>query len=282
MRFIMPASVTRRQGLLAWAALGAGTLVARAADQLVIVSTTSTQDSGLLRHLLPQFQAATGIVVRAISLGTGQAFEIARRGDVDLVLVHARSEEEAFVAAGYGLWRRPVMHNDFVIVGPTGDPAGIRGLGHAGLAFDRIRATRQVFISRGDRSGTHLMELSIWASIGLDPGALPRDHYREIGQGQGAALSVAGELNAYMLVDRGTWISYRNKRDLALLVESDRKLLNQYGVIPVNPARHRHVRSREALAFADWITGPEGQAAIASFRINGEQLFFPNATEPGA
>ncbi|MBN8532739.1 MAG: substrate-binding domain-containing protein [Rhizobiales bacterium] len=274
--------LNRRQGLVALAALPVVLRTAQAANPLKLVSTTSTQDSGLLRDLLPRFQADTGIQVRAISLGTGQALEVARRGDVDLVLVHARSEEEAFVAQGYGLWRRPVMYNDFVIVGPRHDPAGIAGLADAIAAFDRIRSSGQVFISRGDRSGTHLMELEIWRSLSVNPDILDKTRYRPIGQGQGAALAIAGELNAYLLVDRGTWIAFRNKRELALLCEGSRALRNQYGVIPVHPARHPHVHSREALIFADWITGARGQQAISDFRIDGQQLFFPNSGEAGA
>lgn len=249
---------------------------------LTLVSTTSTQDSGLLRDLLPRFQAETGIQARALSLGTGQALEVARRGDVDLVLVHAKSEEDAFVAQGYGLWRRPVMYNHFVIVGPSTDPARIAGLRDARAAFDRIRTSGQVFVSRGDRSGTHLMELEIWRSLGINADALPRSQYRPIGQGQGAALAVAGELNAYLLVDRGTWISFRNRRELALLVEGGPALRNQYGVIPVHPTRHPHIRIEEALVFADWITGKSGQQAISDYRIDGQPLFFPNAGEAGA
>lgn len=274
--------LNRRQGLIALAALSGLLHPARAANPLTLVSTTSTQDSGLLRDLLPRFQADTGIQARALSLGTGQALEVARRGDVDLVLVHAKSEEEAFVAQGYGLWRRPVMYNHFVIVGPGNDPAGITGLGDAKAAFDRIRSSGQVFISRGDRSGTHLVELEIWRSLGFNPETLPKTLYRPIGQGQGAALAIAGELNAYLLVDRGTWISFRNKRALALLLDGSQALRNQYGVIPVNPARHAHVRTQEALIFADWITGKRGQQAISEYRIDGQQLFFPNASEAGA
>jgi tungstate transport system substrate-binding protein len=278
----MTMKLNRRQGLLALAGLPLMSLPAHAASQLTLVSTTSTQDSGLLRDLLPRFQADSGIQARAISLGTGQALEVARRGDVDLVLVHAKSEEEAFVAQGYGLWRRPVMYNDFVIAGPRNDPAKLREITDAKAAFERILQSGEVFISRGDRSGTHLMELEIWRSLGVNPEVLPRAQYRPIGQGQGAALAVAGELNAYLLVDRGTWISFRNKRELALFLEGSQALRNQYGVIPVNPARHPHVRASAALIFADWITSPRGQQAIADYRIDGQQLFFPNAGEAGA
>lgn len=278
----MAFSLNRRQGLLALAAFPLLGLPAQAANVLTLVSTTSTQDSGLLRDLLPRFQAETGIQARALSLGTGQALEVARRGDVDLVLVHAKSEEDAFVAQGYGLWRRPVMYNHFVIVGPSTDPARIAGLRDARAAFDRIRTSGQVFVSRGDRSGTHLMELEIWRSLGINADALPRSQYRPIGQGQGAALAVAGELNAYLLVDRGTWISFRNRRELALLVEGGPALRNQYGVIPVHPKRHPHIRIEEALVLADWITGKSGQQAISDYRIDGQPLFFPNAGEAGA
>jgi tungstate transport system substrate-binding protein len=281
-KWAMSFGLNRRQGLIALAGLPLMLRPAQASGHLTLVSTTSTQDSGLLRDLLPRFQADTGIQARAISLGTGQALEVARRGDVDLVLVHAKGEEEAFVAQGYGLWRRPVMYNDFVIAGPGKDPAGIAGLVDAKVAFDRIRTSGQVFISRGDRSGTHLMELEIWRALGGNPESLPRSQYRPIGQGQGAALAVAGELNAYLLVDRGTWISFRNKRALVLLLEGAQALRNQYGVIPVNPARHPHVRAQEAVVFADWVTGTRGQRAISDFRIDGQQLFIPNAGEAGA
>jgi tungstate transport system substrate-binding protein len=276
-------TIHRRVFLAGTAAMGFGaSSIAQTDDTITLVSTTSTQDSGLLRHLLPRFQAETGIPVRAISLGTGQALEIARRGDADIVLVHARAEEEAFVAAGYGLWRRPVMYNDFVVVGPVSDPAQIRGIGDVTEAFDRIRRSAKAFISRGDRSGTHIAELAIWKALGVDSATLPAAQYRPIGQGQGAALAVAGELEAYLLTDRGTWISFLNKRNLVLLVEGDRRLRNQYGVIPVHPGRHPHVKARQAQIFADWVTGASGQAAIAGFSINGEQLFIPNAGETGA
>lgn len=254
----------------------------QAGATFTLVTTTSTQDSGLLRDILPRFQADTGLIARVVSVGTGQAIEIARRGDADVILVHARAEEEAFVASGFGLARRAVMYNDFVIVGPSGDPARIRGQRDVARALRMIRESGQVFISRGDRSGTHIAELALWRAAGIDPAGLGGASYRAIGQGMGAALAIAGELNAYLLSDRGTWLSFRNRRELTMLVEGDPRMRNQYGVIVVNPARHPHVKLQPAQAFADWLVGPAGQAAIAAFQIHGESLFFPNADEPGA
>lgn len=276
-------TIHRRVFLAGAALIGASAFARAQGDRTItLVTTTSTQDSGLLRDILARFQSETGIIARTVSVGTGQAIEIAKRGDADILLVHARAEEEAFVAAGFGLERRPVMYNDFIIVGPANDPAGIRGKGDVAKALRIIRDKGQVFISRGDRSGTHIAELALWRAAGIDPASLGGPNYRAIGQGMGAALAVAGELNAYLLTDRGTWISFRNKRELVLVVEGDPRLRNQYGVIVVNPARHPHVKLKAAQALAGWMAGPAGQAAIAAFRINGEQLFFPNATEAGA
>lgn len=276
-------AVHRRVFLGALAMFGAGAVAGAQDDKsITLVTTTSTQDSGLLRDILARFQNETGIIARTVSVGTGQALDIARRGDADIILVHARAEEEAFVAAGFGLERRPVMYNDFVIVGPASDPAGLRGTRDVALALRRIRDKGQNFISRGDRSGTHIAELALWRAAGVDPAGLAGPIYRSIGQGMGAALAVAGELNAYVLTDRGTWISFRNKRDLVLLVEGDPRLRNQYGVIVTNPARHPHVKLKSAQALSDWLVSPRGQSAIEAFKSNGEQLFFPNAREAGA
>jgi tungstate transport system substrate-binding protein len=249
---------------------------------ILVGSTHTTQDSGLLSVIAPQFTAATGIAVRFVIYGTGQVLDTGRRGDIDVVLSHARAEEERFVAEGYGVKRSPVMYNDFVLVGPKSDPAGIAGTRDISAALSSIRRMESAFISRGDRSGTHVMELSLWRRAGVDPRDLRGRWYREVGQGMGAALNIASTQGAYVLTDRGTWLNFRNRGDLAILAEGDLPLRNQYGVILVDPARHPHVRREDGQAFIDWLTGPAGQAAIGSYRINGEQVFFPNATEPGS
>jgi tungstate transport system substrate-binding protein len=249
---------------------------------ITVSSTTSTTDSGLFNHLLPLFRAKTGIEVRVISQGTGQALDTGRRGDADVVFVHARAQEEAFVAEGAGIARKPVMYNDFVLIGPKADPAGIAGQKDIAAALRAIRDRASPFVSRGDKSGTHAAELALWKIAGVDIGKDRAQWYREIGQGMGAALNTAGAMGAYVLSDRATWINFRNRGELAILVEGDRRLFNQYGVILVNPARHAHVKQTEGQAFIDWLVAPEGQKAIADYRINGEQLFFPNATQPGA
>jgi len=243
---------------------------------LVMASTTSTEQSGLFAHLLPAFRQATGIEVRVVALGTGQALDVARRGDADLVFVHDQAAEERFVAEGFGLQRRAVMFNDFVLVGPRADPAGTRGSDIA-AAKRRLAQTGAPFISRGDRSGTHAAELRHWQAAGIDLATQRPAGLRECGCGMGPALNIASSANAYVLSDRGTWLNFRNRGELAILVEGDRRLFNQYGVIVVNPARHPHVRAELAQAFADWIVSPAGQAVIAAYRINGEQVFFPNA-----
>jgi tungstate transport system substrate-binding protein len=249
---------------------------------ITVSSTTSTQDSGLFSHLLPIFTARTGITVRVVAQGTGQALDTARRGDADVVFVHAKAQEDKFVSEGFGLARRPVMYNDFVIIGPAADPAGIKGGKDVVAAFTAIRDKQAPFVSRGDRSGTHSAELALWQAAGIDIAAAKGPWYREIGQGMGAALNTAGAMGAYVLSDRATWISFKNRGDLGIAVEGDRKLFNQYGVIVVNPARHPHVKIADATAFADWLVSPEGQKAIADYKINGEQLFYPNAGQPGA
>jgi tungstate transport system substrate-binding protein len=249
---------------------------------IVVASTTSTQDSGIFGHILPLFEAKTGIRVKVIAQGTGQALDTGRRGDADVVFVHARPQEEKFVADGFGVKRNPVMYNDFILVGPKGDPAGAKGKDIvAGLKA--IKAKEAPFISRGDKSGTHAAELALWKLAGIDvAGADKGAWYKEIGQGMGAALNTASASNAYVLADRGTWLSFKNRGDLAIVVEGDNKLFNQYGVILVNPAKHAHVKTELGQAFTDWLVSPEGQKAIADYKINGEQLFFPNATVPGA
>jgi tungstate transport system substrate-binding protein len=249
---------------------------------IVVSSTTSTQDSGLFGHILPLFKARSGIDVRVVSQGTGQALDTGKRGDADVVFVHARAQELAFVQDGFGVARRPVMYNDFVLVGPKADPAGIGGSRDIAAALKAVAARQAPFISRGDRSGTHSAELALWRTAGIDIAAAKGPWYREIGQGMGAALNMAAASNAYVLTDRGTWLSFRNRGDLVVSVEGDRRLFNQYGVMLVNPAKHPHVKAAEGQTFIDWLTGPEGQKAIADYRIGGEQLFFPNATQPDA
>ncbi|ALA16316.1 MULTISPECIES: extracellular solute-binding protein [unclassified Chelatococcus] len=248
---------------------------------ITVASTTSTEQSGLFKHLLPQFTEKTGIEVRVVAVGTGQALKIGERGDADVVFVHARSAEEDFVAKGFGVGRSDVMYNDFVLVGPKSDPAGVKGSRDAVKALQAIAGKKAPFVSRGDDSGTHKAELDLWKLAALDPKA-GGNWYRETGSGMGPALNTAAGMDAYILADRGTWLSFKNRGDLAILVEGDDRLFNQYGIILVNPARHAHVKEKEARAFIDWVISPEGQAAIASYRIEGEQLFFPNASKRGA
>ena len=251
--------------------------VARAQDRFIVMaSTTSTEQSGLFAHLLPAFTKASGIAVRVVAQGTGQALDMGRRGDADLLFVHDRAAEERFVAEGFGLARRPVMFNDFIVIGPRADPAGVLGRDLVD-ALGRLAASKAAFISRGDKSGTHTAELRYWKMAGVDMPAGQGAGYRECGCGMGAALNMAASLNAYALADRGTWLAFRNRAELAILVEGDQRLFNQYGVIVVNPARHPHVKKNLAQAFADWVVSPAGQAVIADYRIGGEPLFFPNA-----
>lgn len=270
-----------RAGLIALT-LNGGALAQDAGRFITVSSTTSTQDSGLFGHILPLFKAKTGIDVRVISQGTGQALDTGKRGDADVVLVHAREQEVKFVADGFGVERKPVMYNDFVLIGPKRDPAGVNGAKDIAGAFATIANRSAPFVSRGDRSGTHSAELALWKLAGVDVSAQKGGWYREIGQGMGAALNTAGAMNAYVLADRGTWLSFRNRGDLVVSVEGDKRLFNQYGVILVNPARHRHVKAADAQAFIDWLVSAEGQRAIADYRIGGQQLFFPNAHQPGA
>jgi tungstate transport system substrate-binding protein len=251
---------------------------AAAQDKFIFVaSTTSTEQSGLFSHLLPAFEKDTGIKVRVVALGTGQALDLARRGDADVVFVHDQPAEERFVAQGYGVRRQPVMYNDFVLVGPRSDPAKVGGGKDILDALRKVAAAETTFVSRGDNSGTHAAELRYWKDAGVDLEARKGAWYKDTGSGMGPTLNTASSMDGYVLTDRGTWLSFRNRGDLTILVEGDRRLFNQYGVILVNPAMHPHVKTDLGQQFIDWVTGPRGQAAIASYKIGGEQLFFPNA-----
>ena len=253
-------------------------LPAGAQDKYIVVaSTTSTEQSGLFGFLLPIFQKKTGIQVRVVALGTGQALDLARRGDADVVLVHARSAEEKFLAEGHGVRRFDVMYNDFVLIGPKSDLAGISGGRDIVGALKKIKAAKAPFVSRGDGSGTHIAELDLWKLAGIDIAKEKGSWYRDTGQGMGPALNTASAMNAYILSDRGTWISFKNRGELAIAVEGDKRLFNQYGIMLVNPLKHPNVRKDLGLAFVDWVISPEGQKAIADYRIGGDQLFFPNA-----
>ena len=244
---------------------------------IVVASTTSTEQSGLFGYLLPIFQKKTGIQVRVVALGSGQALDLGRRGDADVVFVHARSAEEKFLAEGHGVRRFDVMYNDFVLIGPRADPAKISGGRDILDALKKIKAASAPFVSRGDRSGTHIAELDLWKLAGIDIATEKRPWYRDTGQGMGPALNTAAAMNAYILADRGTWISFKNRGELAIAVEGDKRLFNQYGVMLVNPARHPNVKKDLGQAFVDWVISPEGQKTIAEYKIGGEQLFFPNA-----
>jgi tungstate transport system substrate-binding protein len=249
---------------------------------ITVASTTSTEQSGLFKHLLPIFEQKSGIEVRVVALGTGQALDLARRGDADVVFVHAKSAEEEFVREGHGVHRFPVMYNDFVIIGPRSDPAGIDGGADAPAALQKIKNASAPFVSRGDRSGTHIAEVNLWTMAGIDIAKEKGPWYRETGQGMGPALNMASSMNAYLLADRATWLAFDNRGELTVLVEGDERLLNQYGVMLVNPEKHTSVKRADGQAFVDWLVSPDGQAAIAGYRIDGEQLFFPNAGEPEA
>ncbi len=245
---------------------------------IVVASTTSTEDSGLFKHLLPAFKSKSGIDVRVVAQGTGQALATARKGDADVVFVHDRVAEQKFVDEGFGIDRREVMYNDFVIVGPKADPAKIAGSKDAIGALKKIAASGAPFTSRGDKSGTHAAELRYWKQAGIDPQTGKGAWYRETGSGMGPTLNTASAMGAYAFTDRGTWLSFKNRGDLTVLVEGDTRLFNQYGVMLVNPAKHAHVKKEMGMQFIDWITSAEGQAAIAAYKIEGQQLFFPNAT----
>jgi tungstate transport system substrate-binding protein len=274
-----------RRILIAALALGSLAVTTPALAQeksIVVSSTTSTQDSGLFGHLLPLFKAKTGIDVKVVAQGTGQALDTGRRGDADVVFVHAKSAEEKFLAEGQGVKRYPVMYNDFVLIGPKSDPAGIKGTKDVGAALKAIMAKGAPFISRGDKSGTHIAEINLWKASDVDIEKEKGSWYKSIGQGMGAALNTASASNAYVLSDRGTWISFKNKGDLVIAVEGDKRLFNQYGVMLVNPEKHPNVKKEFGQAFIDWLISPDGQKAIADYKINGEQLFYPNANDPKA
>jgi tungstate transport system substrate-binding protein len=256
---------------------------ALAADRFITVaSTTSTEDSGLFGSILPKFTAKTGIEVRVVAKGTGQAIDLAKRGDADVLFVHHKPSEDKFVAEGFSTERKPVMYNDFVVVGPTGDPAGVKGGKDVAAALSKIAEAKAPFVSRGDDSGTNKAELALWKTAKLDPAKADGGWYRSIGQGMGPTLNTAAAMNGYTLTDRGTWLNFKNRGPLTILVEGDKRLFNQYGVMLVNPAKFPHVKAADGQAFVDWLVSAEGQKAIADYTINGEQLFFPNANEPGA
>jgi tungstate transport system substrate-binding protein len=248
---------------------------------ITVASTTSTEQSGLFGHILPIFEKKTGIQVRVVALGTGQALDLARRGDADVVFVHAKAAEEKFLAEGHGVKRLPVMFNDFVLIGPKSDPAGIAGGKDIVEALKKIQAAQAPFVSRGDRSGTHMAELALWKASGIDLDKAKGPWYRDTGQGMGPALNTAASMNAYLLADRATWLAFKNRGELTIVVQGDKRLYNQYGVMLVNPAKHPAVKTALGQAFIDWLVSPEGQQAIASYKIGGEQLFFPNAGQEG-
>jgi len=243
---------------------------------IVMASTTSTEQSGLFGHLMPRFKAATGIDVKVVAVGTGQALDMGRRGDADVIFVHDTAAEEKFVAEGFAKARRDVMYNDFVLVGPADDPAKTKGSDIA-EALKKIAAAGAPFVSRGDKSGTHAAELRLWKIAGLDPASTPPANYKACGCGMGPALNIGSSSGSYVLTDRGTWLAFKNRGPLVILVEGDRRLFNQYGVLVVDAERHPHVKTTFATAFADWVVSPAGQAALADYRIGGQQLFFPNA-----
>jgi tungstate transport system substrate-binding protein len=275
-----------RRTLIAAAALVSALSAApvQAQDKSIVVSsTTSTQDSGLFGYILPLFKQKTGIEVKVVAQGTGQALDTGRRGDADVVFVHAKSAEEKFLAEGEGVKRFPVMYNDFVLIGPKSDPAGIKGTKDVAQALKTIKDKQAPFVSRGDKSGTHIAELKLWnKDAGIDIENDKGPWYKSIGQGMGAALNTAAASNAYVLSDRGTWISFKNKGDLEIVVEGDKRLFNQYGVILVNPVKHPNVKKDFGQQFIDWLVSPEGQKAIANYKIDGQQLFYPNASDPSA
>jgi tungstate transport system substrate-binding protein len=271
---------SRFLSLLLVLGLGAAANLSPASAQdrsIVVASTTSTQDSGLFGYLLPIFKAKTNINVKVIAQGTGQALDTARRGDADVVFVHAKAQEEKFLAEGFGVKRFDVMYNDFVLIGPKSDPADVRGLKDITAALRAIQRKAAPFVSRGDKSGTHSAELALWQQADIDAASMKQSWYREIGQGMGAALNTAAAMNGYVLSDRGTWISFKNRGDLEIVVEGDKRLFNQYGVMLVNPEKHPSVKKELGQAFVDWLVSPEGQTAIAGYKIDGQQLFFPNA-----
>ena len=276
MKHLKQAGLVRRLStLLLWGGLLAGASLAQAqSPSIVMASTTSTEQSGLFTYLLPEFKKATGIDIKVVALGTGQAIDMGRRGDADVLFVHDQVAEDKVVAEGFALKRLPVMYNDFVVIGPAADPAKIKGQ-NVLQALQKLQAGNGAFISRGDKSGTHAAELRYWALAGVGVPAYAA--YKSCGCGMGPALNMAASLGAYVLADRATWLAFKNRADLAVLVEGDQRLFNQYGVLVVNPAKHPHVKVAEAQKFADWIVSPAGQTVIAGYKINGQQLFFPNA-----
>ncbi len=259
------------------------TIAAGAQERFITVaSTTSTEQSGLFGYILPIFEKKSGIQVRVVALGTGQALDLARRGDADVAFVHAKAAEEKFLAEGHGVKRYSVMYNDFVLIGPKSDPAKVAGGKDIVEALKKIQATQAPFVSRGDKSGTHIAELDLWKASGIDLDKVKGAWYRDTGQGMGPALNTAASMNAYILADRGTWLAFKNRGDLAILVEGDKRLFNQYGVMLVNPDKHPSVKKDLGQTFIDWLVSPEGQKAIADYKIDGQQLFFPNAGQAGA
>jgi tungstate transport system substrate-binding protein len=281
-----------RRSFISRAALGCAAAVAlfglglgataQAGDRFITVaSTTSTEDSGLFKTLLPKFTAKTGIEVRVVAKGTGQAIDLAKRGDADVLFVHHKPSEEKFVADGFAAERKPVMYNDFVIVGPAKDPAGVKGSKDVADALGKIAAAKAPFVSRGDDSGTHKAELSLWKTAKLDPAKAEGGWYKAIGQGMGPTLNTAAALEGYALADRGTWLNFKNRGGLTVLVEGDKRLFNQYGVMLVSPAKFPHVKAKDGQSFVDWLVSADGQKAIADYQIDGQSLFFPNANEPG-
>ena len=274
-------ALSRRIAFITLAAVVASATIAMSAGaqdkSITVASTTSTEQSGLFGHILPEFTKKTGITVRVVALGTGQALDTGRRGDADVVFVHDRTAEDKFVADGAGVNRRDVMYNDFVLIGPKSDPAKIAGEKDIGMALKRIADAKAPFVSRGDKSGTHAAELRYFKAAAVDPAQGKGSWYRETGSGMGSALNTASSMNAYILADRGSWLSFKNRGDLAIVVQGDRNLFNPYGVILVNPAKHPHVKKAEGLAFIHWLVSPDGQAAIAGYKVGGEQLFFPSA-----
>jgi len=282
----MPTAIGRRLlGSLVVAGLAVGGIAAGAVAQekfITVASTTSTEQSGLFGHILPMFKADTGIEVRVVAQGTGQAIETGRRGDADVLFVHDKPSEEKFVADGFAAKRHDVMYNDFVVVGPKADPAGIKGGKDVTAAFRKIAEAKAPFASRGDDSGTHKSEQRLWQQAGIDVKAAGGGWYRETGSGMGPTLNTAAAMGAYALTDRGTWLSFQNRKDLEVVVEGDTRLFNQYGVMQVSQQKHPHVKSDLGMAFVDWLLSDKGQTAIAAFKINGEQLFFPNAGKSGS
>ena len=272
--------LTRRFSALAALLMVVGGAPALAQDtSIVVASTTSTQDSGLFDHSLPLFEGKTGIDVKVVAQGTGQALDTGRRGDADVVFVHAKAQEEKFIEEGFGVKRFDVMYNDFVLVGPKSDPAGVSGTEDIAAALVAIQEKNAPFVSRGDKSGTHSAELRLWKDAGVDIATAKGDWYKEIGQGMGAALNTAVAMNAYVLSDRATWLSFENRGELDIAVVGDKRLFNQYGVMLVNPEKHPSVKAEAGQQFIDWLVSPEGQKAIGEYKIGGKQLFFPNATQ---